>query len=253
MTGLFFRYIPPGTFTMGSPSDEPERMADEVPHQVTISRGFWLSDAEVTQEQWSTVMYTYPSRASDCGRECPVESVTWRDAIEFLNAASRLAGLPECYQIDGDEVSFVGLDCDGLRLPTEAEWEYAARAGTSTPFWSGETLGPEHANFDSRVPFAGAAPGVFPGQVMPVRSYLPNPWGLYDVHGNVSEFVWDAYATYPSTSVVDPVGSGQGAVKVFRGGGWTEPASKCRSAVRGQGSPKYSYGDLGLRVARTRH
>jgi len=86
---------------------------------------------------------------------------------------------------------------------------------------------------------------------MPVRSYLPNPWGLYDVHGNVSEQVWDAYQSYPSGRVVDPVGKTQGAVRVFRGGGWTEPASKCRSAARGQGSPQYSYGDLGLRVART--
>ena len=251
VTGLFFRYIPPGSFTMGSPADEPERMADETPHQVTITRAFWLGDAEVTQGQWSVVMGSNPARATDCGRDCPVEQVTWRDALVFANAASRLAGLSECYRLDGDQASFLGLDCQGLRLPTEAEWEYAARAGTGTAFWCGPTLGPEHANFDGQRAYAGAAPGVFPSQLMPVRSHLPNPWGLYDVHGNVSELVWDAHASYPGAPLVDPVGSGQGAVRMFRGGGWTDPASKCRSAVRGQGSPQYSYGDLGLRLART--
>lgn len=230
--GMEFVYIQPGTFTMGSPPDEAGRDNDETQHQVTLTRGFYLQTTEVTQGQWQAVMGSNPSYFKNCGNDCPVEQVSWNDAQEFIRRLNQREG---------------GA---GYRLPTEAEWEYAARAGTTTPFHAGTCLFTDKANYDGNYPLSGCAKGECRKNTVRVGSFAPNAWGLYDMHGNVWEWCQDWYGNYPSESVTDPTGPSGGSDRVYRGGSWYNHARLCRSAVRYGISPRFWNPDLGLRLLR---
>ena len=192
--------IPAGSFTMGSPKTEPGRDDDEVRHEVVLTRSFWLKATEVTQGEWRQLMGTSPSYFGSCGDRCPVEKVNWWEALAYCNALSRSEGLPECYELGGcnnkkpgedmecKEVRFAGLDCRGYRLPTEAEWEYAARAGTTTPFHTGTCLSTDQANYDGNYPQKGCPKGKSHSISVQVESFPANPWGLHDMLGNVWEW-----------------------------------------------------------------
>ena len=213
--------IPAGRFLMGSPGNEPSRDGDETQHWVTISKGFSLGVTEVTQGQWKRVMGSNPSNFKNCGDDCPVESVSWTDAVEFCNRLSDLEGLSRCYSGQNWDQS-----CTGYRLPTEAEWEYAARAGTTGPFHTGNCLSTSEANYDGNYPLSGCSKGQYRKTPIRVGSLASNSWGLYDMHGNVWEWVWDWKADYPSGSVTDPVGPSGGSTRVDRGGSWGTSARR---------------------------
>jgi formylglycine-generating enzyme required for sulfatase activity len=220
--GMEFVRIPAGTFQMGS-NDGSD---DERPvHQVTISQPFDLGKYPVTQAQWEAVMGDNPSAfTGDPTR--PVEKVSWEDVqrfIEQLNARDHTAGVT-------------------YRLPTEAEWEYAARAGTTTAY----SFGDDPAQLDAYAWYDDNSGDT----THPVGQKQPNPWGLYDMHGNVWEWVQDWYGTYPAEAVTDPQGPDTGSDRVFRGGGWTYGAGDCRSAYRGNAVPGDRGFILGFRLLR---
>ena len=221
--GMEFVWIPAGRFVMGSPKNEADRFYDEVQHEVRISRGYWLGKYEVTQGEWEAVMGGNPSHFDECGEGCPVEMVSSGDVQEFirkLNAGESGKG----YR---------------YRLPTEAEWEYAARAGTT---------GVRHGELDSIAWYAGNSGG----RTHPVGEKRANAWGLHDMLGNVWEWTADWYGWYPSGSVTDPEGALWGSGRVGRGGGWLGGARYVRSAYRGNISPgnRDNHG-LGFRLVRT--
>jgi len=232
----------PDGFVMGSPADEAP-FANEVPqHTVVTTRPILVQRVEVTQAAWQALLGEDPSSYSARSDDHPVEQVNWSDAAGYANALSTAEGLEECYVIDGDAVAWPrGLDCSGYRLPTEAEWEYAARAGTSTRFWSGDS------NDDcSRVGWCGDQGGTHP-----VAQFAPNPWGLYDVHGNVWEWVWDRFGDYGEEAVVDPAGPDAGDRRICRGGSWANPGTENGSAMRAAVQATIQQHNVGLRLART--
>jgi formylglycine-generating enzyme required for sulfatase activity len=214
-----FRWCPPGTFMMGSPQDEVGRYDTETLHQVVLSRGFWLLETPVTQAMWASVMGNNPSNLK--GSKLPVECVSWNDCQEYIAKLNGLGVAPKGYRFS---------------LPTEAQWEYACRAGTTTAYYFGDTLTKEQANFDGN-------------KTSEVGSYPANAWGLYDMHGNVYEWCMDWYGDYPSGSVTDPTGAVEGSDRVLRGGYWNTDAKSCRSALRIDGAPSYRSDDCGLRVS----
>ena len=233
----------PGEFLMGSPDDEPGRAFGETRHRVELSRPFLIRATEVTQAEWEAVMGGNPSRFPECGPSCPVETVSWHEAVAFCNALSRSEGVEECYAVDGSDVFWPrGLDCEGWRLPTEAEWEYAARAGTQTAYHSGS----EEAAL-GRAGWYADNPG---GTTHPVGGKEPNAWGLFDVHGNVWEWVWDRYGSYEGDAT-DPIGPRSGDDRVIRGGSWDSYARYCRAAFRFRLDPGYRLSYLGFRPARS--
>jgi len=219
-----FVWIPPGTFVMGSPSSEEGRDADEVQHTVTLTQGFWMSDHEVTQGEYQAVMGNNPSYfKGDLNR--PVEQVSWDDAVLYcqkLTERERAGG-----QITAQQA---------YRLPTEAEWEYAARAGTT---------GARYGELDTIAWWYGNAGK----QTHPVKQKAPNAWGLYDMLGNVWEWCADWSGEYPAGSVTDPTGPNSGSVRVYRGGSWGNDASVARSAYRSWVVPGNRYSFLGFRPA----
>ncbi len=234
-----FVRISPGTFQMGSESSESGRDDDEGPvHTVRITRAFLLQATEVTQSQYQSVMGSKPSRFSSCGGTCPVEQVSWFDAVKYCNALSKREGLPACYAIRGKTVSFKGLSCGGYRLPTEAEWEYAARAGTT---------GARHGPLDS-VAWHGGNSG---RKTHPVGRKRANAWGLYDMLGNVWEWTGDWKGSYASGRQTDPTGPSRGSYRVNRGGCWYYSGRYVRSANRGDYSPGLRDRYLGFRPARS--
>lgn len=235
--------IPAGTFLMGSPQEEQDRWDDEGPQtEVTIARDFFMGKFEITQAQWQAVMGNNPSYL--IGDAQPVESVSWNDARDFAAALNA-------------HVSATGQGPALLRLPTEAEWEYACRAGTTTRFFFGDAP-------DCGEECSDCAAGFLPGMqsdfmwycgnndpfgVKPVGGKLPNAFGLYDMHGNVWEWCQDWYGPYPGARVANPTGPATGSHRVVRGGSAYALPSYCRSAFRdGEDSPDVRYVDLGFRV-----
>ncbi len=225
-----FRWIPPGEFLMGSPDSEAGRSADEARRRVTLSKGFWLGETEVTQAQWASVTGHSPSEFE--GAKRPVENVTWRDVLGFINRMNEAAGRQR------------------YRLPTEAEWEYACRAGAATPFYTGSRLSADQANYDGNYPYGGGPKGVYRRETSPVASFAPNAWGLYDMHGNVWEWIADRYAPYENGPVVDPQGADliRYTERVVRGGGWGDFAERCRCAARFKKRPRDHFNVIGFRV-----
>ena len=218
-------WVKPGTFEMGSPSSEEDREDDETLHTVTLTQGFHLGKHEVTQSQWEKVMGSNPSKYNGANR--PVEQVSWMDVTTFcakLTASERAAGrLP------------AGMT---YQLPTEAQWEYACRAGTKTSFSFGDSLTSGQANISGG-----------PGETTAVGKYPANGWGFHDMHGNVWEWCADRYGIYPTVAATDPVGPADGSGRVKRGGSWPNSALGARSANRNRGVPAYSNYILGFRLS----
>ncbi len=224
------RWVPPGTFLMGSPADEVDRDEDEGPlHEVTFSRGFWLFDTTATQDLWQAVMDDNPSRFP--GHRRPVENVSWDDCQNFMQ---RLASLVE-------QAKF--------QLPTEAQWEYACRAGTTTPFSFGENIKAEQVNYDGNYPYSQGKTGVYREETVEVGTLPPNRWGLYEMHGNVDEWCHDGLRDYTSQPMTDPFGPTEGVNRAVRGGSWLSDARIVRSAVRDAFVPVDRSLDLGFRCA----
>jgi len=226
-----------GTFMMGSPANEPYRNDDEDPqHQVTLS-SFYMGKCEVTQKEYQEVMGINPSNFK--GDNLPVENVSWHDAIEYCNKRSQREGLTPAYTRNGDNVTW-NRSANGYRLPTEAEWEYACRAGTTTAYNTG-------ANISDNTGWYSANSG---NKTHPVGQKPANAWGLFDIHGNVWEWCWDWYGSYSSGAQTDPVGASSGTGRVLRGGSWSSSAEYLRSALRSVSYPYFRYGYLGFRLVR---
>ena len=236
-TGMAFVRIPAGNFTMGAATGST---SESLPHPVTLTRDFWLGLFEVTQGEYFAVTGQRPSNST--GDRLPVESVSWNDAVAFANALSTRDSFTPCYDGSGNPVGDMHT-CTGYRLPTEAEWEYATRAGTTTDYSFGSDAGQLEL-----YTWYGSNSG---GQTHVVGGKLPNPWGLYDVHGNVWEWVHDWYGAYPSSSVTDPTGPASAVSgRVIRGGGWDGSAGYLRSADRYGTDPSGHYDFIGFRLAR---
>ena len=233
-------------FMMGSPETEPGREFDEPYHEMVLSWPVVVTDHEVTQAEWRAHMTQNPSHF--VGDDLPVENVSWFDAIEYCNRRSTAEGLTPAYAIDGDHVTW-NLDADGYRLPTDAEWEWACRAGTSTAF-SGGALTEETCGVDAVLDALGWYCGNAGPATHPVKSKQANAAGMYDMHGNVWEWCWDWYrAEGPSPS--EPAGPAAGLQRVIRGGSWYYYARECRSASRAPYYPNSADDIVGFRVART--
>jgi formylglycine-generating enzyme required for sulfatase activity len=240
-------WIEGGTFTMGSPVSEAARSGSEVQHQVTVST-FYMGKYEVTQKEWREVMGNNPSYFK--GDNLPVEQMSWYEAVEYCNKRSQREGLTPAYTINGTNVSW-NRNADGYRLPTEAEWEYACRAGTSSPFSTGNNITTGQANYDGNYPYNDNTKGTYRIKTVEVGNFAPNPWGLYDMHGNVWEWCWDWYGDYPSGAQTDPAGASTGADRVLRGGSWYIYAAWLRSAFRYYLAPSYRYYYIGFRLVRS--
>lgn len=220
-----FRYCPAGEFTMGSPASEAGRRDVEERRKVTLTRGFWLLETPVTQGEYRAVTGKNPSFFRS-GDDFPVETVSWADCQDYLEALNALEIAPENF---------------AFRLPTEAEWEYACRAGTTGPY-----------NVDRPLDWLGWYRGNSEKKTRKVRGKNANAWGLYDMHGNVWEWTADWYAsTYPDGDAVDPAGPNTGSSRVLRGGYWGTSAVRCRSACRNDNYPDARRAGYGFRFALT--
>ncbi len=214
-------YVAPGRFTMGSPESEDGHNNGETQHRVTLTKGFWLGKYEVTQKQWKSVMCDNPS--DNKGDNLPVENVSWDDCQKFIRKVNAEAE----HQFGGE-----------ARLPTEAEWEYACRAGSTGAFAGTGDLGS-----------MGWYSGNSGGKTHPVGQKSPNAWGFYDMHGNVDEWCSDWYGAYPGGSVTDPADAASGGFRVLRGGSWFDLARFCRSAYRNRYLPGVRFRYDGFRLA----
>jgi len=237
-------YIEGGTFMMGSPKGEEDRESDEKQHRVAVS-SFWIGKYEVTQKEYEDIIGSNPSEFK--GSNLPVEQVSWYEAVEFCNILSEKHGLNPYYIIKKNNdikwtVKIAGGN--GFRLPTEAEWEYACRAGTKTAYYWGDTIDGDYCWYYNN------SSGFFSdGQTHPAGWKKPNAWGLYDMSGNVWEWCWDWYGTYGG-AVKDPKGANGGTYRMGRGGGWSDDSEYLRSACRNHSDPSNWYISLGFRLVR---
>ena len=232
-------WIEPGIFPMGSPDKEPDRNSNEAQHWVELTQGFSMGKHPVTQAQYRAVMGYNDSYFRDDNQ--PVERVTWYDAIEFCNKLSEAEGLQTVYLINNrvpasgypitDATVTPNWKRNGYRLPTEAQWEYACRAGTTTAYNTGAVISGATGWYDAN---SGS-------KTHPVGQKPANKWGLYDMHGNVFEWCWDWYAVYPGGTQTDPEGPGSGADRVVRGGSWNYYGRSARSAYRAYDNPDNRY------------
>jgi formylglycine-generating enzyme required for sulfatase activity len=240
-------FIPAGTFEMGNRGAYSGLSSEKPVHTVTISRDFLMSKYEVTQKQYEEVMGTNPS--SFKGETLPVERVSWNDAVEYCNKLSDMEGLEKCYSGGGYNI-VCDWDANGYRLPTEAEWEYAAKSGTTTDFYNGSLTNQDCTPIDGNLDKIGWYCGNSGNITHAVGQKDPNAFGLYDMSGNVWEWCWDVYANYDNATVTDPKGPAMGSDRVNRGGGWNNFANYCRSAFRLYDYVYGSYNALGFRVVR---
>jgi len=263
-------WVPAGTFTQGTPPGEPCSWESQFTH--TLTRNLAVMATEVTQGMWSALkaaQSTLPVNPSGhSGADCPVENVTWYEAVLFANLLSVQQGLTRCYYTDAGFTTpvtssnyttgpfYCNFNADGYRLPTEGEWEYFCRAGTTTPYWIAE---PNYnsGNCDSCTP--GLLPSlesavVFcandPDSTADVATKLPNPWGLYDTHGNVYEWCWDWTGPYPTGNAAGYTGPESGSNRVLRGGSWSAYPHSCLSAARSYYAPGGRINSLGFRLVR---
>lgn len=204
-----FALVSGGTFAMGSPETEAWREKDETAHEVAVS-AFLLAKREVSQEEYEKFTGKNPSEFK--GKDLPVENVTWFDAVRFCNAKSKAEGLQCAYAIDGEKVVW-NREADGYRLPTEAEWEYACRAGSSEPFNFGPVPTDKLANYYATYPYEDGPSGRYRGKTLPTDSFKPNAWGFFNMHGNVAEWCWDIYGEYGAAAQSNPRG---GAIQSAR-------------------------------------
>ncbi len=238
---LKMRYIPPGQFLMGSSKGVLDRYHDELQHTVVITGGFWLAETTVTQELWQVVMKYNPSSFNPktnalvkeiSEHELPVENVNWHECFLFLEKLNNL--IPN--------ITFT--------FPTEAQWEYSCRAGTQSLFNNGDTINRLQANFDDHLLLSSSMDGNGSDRTFPVKSFSPNAWGLYQMHGNLWEWCTDGLRDYPSLKsepVYDPIGPSSDQSVVVRGGAWISNARRIRSASRNKLSRDYDRADVGLR------
>ena len=242
--GMKLTLIPAGKFLMGSPAGEEERDAEELQHEVEISKPFYIGVYEVTQGQYEKVKEKNTAFFRQ-GQDFPMDQVRWPDAVDFCRKLSALADEKKAGRV--------------YRLPAEAEWEYACRAGTTTVFHFGHALSSKEANFKGSFPYGGAAKGFFLQKTAKVGSYGPNAWGLYDMHGNVAEWCSDYYDPdyYKNSPKQDPKGPANGVLKtdfhnefyrVVRGGCWLDEARACRAAYRFRLQATEPYRWVGFRV-----
>ena len=231
VTGMQFTLVPAGEFSMGL-LQPPDDVRPAPRRRVQLSRPFYIGRFEVTQAQWSQVMGSNPSQLVDCGPDCPVESVSWHDAERFL---ARLTELNPR---------------ERFRLPTEAEWEFACRAGSDGRYGDVDTLSPELANYDSRIPFEGARDTIFVGGTRPVGSYPANSFGLHDMAGNVWEWTAGEYCPYADSLTANPLESCGTDTIPIRGGSWYFSANAARCGRRYTHAREDSGFSLGFRVVR---
>jgi formylglycine-generating enzyme required for sulfatase activity len=225
--GMEFIEIPAGEFLMGCSKGDTECYDEEKPqHRVKITKSFYMGKFEVTQGQWKKVMGNNPSHFANCGEDCPVEQVSWNEIQDYIGKLCKREKQSPCK----------------YRLPTEAEWEYAARAGSKTKYYWGDTINDAYLWYDNN---SGNA-------THPVGNKKPNAWGLYDMSGNVWEWVGDWYDSgyYSNGEAVDPRGPSSGSFRVLRGGSWDYGGRRCRSSYRFLLTPDYRYNLLGFRLAR---
>jgi formylglycine-generating enzyme required for sulfatase activity len=255
-----FVLITGGTFVMGSPCSESDRRDNESPqHQATVS-SFYMGKYAVTQKEYQTVTGANPSDFKE--DNLPVEQVSWYDAVKYCNARSLSDGLEAVYFINQDKVDpdntgdrdpFKWLvtwnkRANGYRLPTETEWEYACRAGTTTPFFMGNNITTDDANYDGNYPYNGNEKGLYRETTVPVGSFMENAFGLYNMHGNVYEWCWDWAGDYPCNARTDLSGPLSGSQRILRGGSWGSNALILRSAFRNYANPSHKTHYFGFRL-----
>jgi formylglycine-generating enzyme required for sulfatase activity len=258
---------PFATFTMGSPADEPCRHENEDQHQVTLMRRYEIEATEVTQQEFQALMGYNPATFKSCGGDCPVETVSWHEALAYCNALSLQKGLTRCYQCSGTgpgvtckpAPAFGGqkiYTCPGFRLPTEAEWEHAYRAGTKTAYYSGANDPASCSLCSADDKGAGAIAWYCANadsKSHQVGQKQRNPLNLFDMAGNVWEWCHDRYKHWlGSAPVVDPAGPPSGVYRVVRGGSWGSNPENLRAAQRSFNRPTFRAARLGFRCARTR-